>query len=913
MTMSIGATAGAGLLSGFIGGSSPYTFTANPFPPGHFAVHKVQGREALSALYSFDVTVTALSLMDGAIDLILGQQASLTIHQGDGPPRAIHGIIARVGTVTRHKTHDVTQYRLRLVPRMWLLKHQKRSRIFQHLRVDEVVELVLREHNVATRWQLQQAYPPREYCTQYEETDYAFVRRLLAESGIYFYFAQGSSLLEDAIGAAAGAVGGAAGAVAGAALSAALGSLMPSETVVFSDAPECYPAVDDGSLFAAAAGEAMLSASASIEVGGFSAGASLDLFTPKLYFLDVEGLSSGAWDKVTAFGLTQAIRPTAAEYRDYDPARPLARVIAGTTLKTEESAAIASVGVSAGPGGVSVDASLDVGAAIKGLLGSLLETPRLEVYEHHSDYRVPDWKAAGREPSLILRRRRRDSLLAKGESRCSGLAPGHRFRLEDHSSEPLNRPYVVTAVRHEGEVSAAGEVYKNFFECVPAEVLFLPDRPKRRRAISALTATVVGPAGEEIYVDEVGQIKVQFHWDRQGGMNEHSSCWIRTLQAWGGPAWGTQFIPRVGMEVTVAFDAGDPDRPLVLGCLYNGTHPPSFPLPADKSRSGVRTQTYPGGGGFNEISLEDLAGSEQIYVHAQRDMDSVVERNRTGHIKNDDRLQVDHDKTTNVTNTTSLTTKTLLETVTENHTSHVDGDRVDVIAGNSDARVSGMRTVRVEGKDQQLTKGSADYRYDDDLTMRVRGCETVLVGRADAQRSYLLHVEGVSKLSATGLMELSSDKEIVLRCGKSAIRITPDQIEVSGPAISVKGDGGAMAISDTGFNIKAKMEGSIKAERFVIQSVAASIAMATELKLDGAKILLNSPEQASDPPPPEPVTPTKITLKNQEGRSLSYQRYLIICDDGSEQSGIVGKDGTVEIDLPSSGKIFFPDLDKVKD
>jgi type VI secretion system secreted protein VgrG len=156
----------------------------------------------------------------------------------------------------------------------------------------------------------------------------------------------------------------------------------------------------------------------------------------------------------------------------------------------------------------------------------------------------------------------------------------------------------------------------------------------------SLTALVVGPPGEDIYVDAIGQIKVQFHWDRDGVYDDRSSCWIRTMHAWGGAGWGAQFIPRVGMEVVVVFEGGDTDKPMVLGCLYNGTHPPPFLLPGDKTRSGWRTQSTPGGGGSNELSFEDAASNEQIYVHAQRDLNEAVERNHTLLIRNDEFIRV---------------------------------------------------------------------------------------------------------------------------------------------------------------------------------------------------------------------------------------------------------------------------------
>src|SRR5262249_39025879 len=159
---------------------------------------------------------------------------------------------------------------------------------------------------------------------------------------------------------------------------------------------------------------------------------------------------------------------------------------------------------------------------------------------------------------------------------------------------------------------------------------------------------------------------------------DRSSCWIRTMHPWGGAGWGVQHIPRVGMEVVVVFEGGDPDKPLVLGCVYNGTHPPPFALPADRTRSGIRTQSSPGGGGNNELSFEDRRGQEQVYLHAQRDLDEVVEHDHTLEVRADERIRV-----------------------ARNQTSYVDGDRIDVVSGNSDERVSGTLVTRVEGAERR--------------------------------------------------------------------------------------------------------------------------------------------------------------------------------------------------------------------
>ncbi len=433
-----------------------------------------------------------------------------------------------------------------------------------------------------------------------------------------------------------------------------------------------------------------------------------------------------------------------------------------------------------------------------------------------------------------------------------------------------------------------------------------PPRPKRKSVQVTLTATVVGPDGEEIWVDEKGQIKVQFHWDREGTYDEKSSCWIRTMQPWGGARWGHQFIPRVGMEVVVTFEGGDPDKPLVLGSVNNGTHPPPFQLPGDKTRSGLRTQSSPGGVGFNELSFEDAAGQEQVFLHAQKNLDEVVGKNHTLLVKNDERIRV-------MANRLDTIEKNLEEIVRGDHRSRVDGSRLDVVVGDSDARVSGMLVTRVEGKERRRVEGPADLEYADDLTTRARGCVTTVVGKNDKKRSWSTHAEGTAGLSSTDSTRVTSDKELVLAVGKSSIRITSEKIEIVSGNVSARGGGGGLSASDSGLALSSKGDAQlVVGGQLVLKTGGASIAMGQEVKIDGQKILMNSPASAKDPPPQQPDPPTTVELLDESGAPLAYTRFLAVLDDASEVSGFTDKDGKVELDLPMGGKITFPDLKDTK-
>jgi phage baseplate assembly protein gpV len=432
-------------------------------------------------------------------------------------------------------------------------------------------------------------------------------------------------------------------------------------------------------------------------------------------------------------------------------------------------------------------------------------------------------------------------------------------------------------------------------------VSYVPPRPPRRCVQTTLTATVVGPSGVEIHVDTMGQIKVQFPWDREGTFDDGSSCWIRTMQPWGGAGWGVQFLPRVGMEVIVSFLDGDPDKPIVLGSVYNATHPSPFLLPGDKTRSGWKTQSSPGGGGNNELSFQDAAGKEQIYLHAQRNLDELVEKNHTLRVMSDKFLRI-------LGNRIDRIEQNLDEIVKGDHTSRVEGNRIDVVTGNRDDRVSGTLVTRVEQKERRQVRGTADLEYADDITTRVKGSMTTLVGTQDKKRSWVTHAEGKAKLSSLDSTEVSSEGELVLRVGKSSIRIKDGQIEISSPSISATGGGGSLSASDDGLKLSSKADAQLIVKgKLVLKTDGASLSMQQQVKVDGSQILLNSPDQATDPPPKDPDPPTTVMLKDQDGTALVQQRFLIKLDDGSDLTGMTDQEGSAVLDLARGGTITFPD------
>ncbi len=234
-----------------------------------------------------------------------------------------------------------------------------------------------------------------------------------------------------------------------------------------------------------------------------------------------------------------------------------------------------------------------------------------------------------------------------GSSNCRAFASGYQFTLTDFYRQDMNnKKYVLTSIEHAANQDWEKEselVYSNHFTCIPFEVPYRPKRVTPKPAIQgSQTAMVVGPSGEEIYTDKYGRVKVQFHWDREGKRDENSSCWIRVSQPWAGPGWGAIAIPRIGHEVVVDFIEGDPDRPLITGNVYHAINKPPYPLPDEKTKSTVKSDSSLGSGGFNEIRFEDKKGSEEIFVHGQKDCNVVIEHDKDQKIKHNDTITVDN-------------------------------------------------------------------------------------------------------------------------------------------------------------------------------------------------------------------------------------------------------------------------------
>jgi type VI secretion system secreted protein VgrG len=288
----------------------------------------------------------------------------------------------------------------------------------------------------------------------------------------------------------------------------------------------------------------------------------------------------------------------------------------------------------------------------------------------------------------------------QGQCNARGLAVGYLFTLTEFPREDQNLQYLVTSASyylHQDDYSSNGGGEEGFFDCsFSALDSKRPFRPSRRTAKpfvhGSQTAFVVGPKGEEIYTDQYGRVKVQFHWDRYGKVDENSSCWIRVSHPWAGKNWGMVAIPRIGHEVVVEFLEGDPDQPLIVGSVYNADTMPPYTLPGNKTQSGIKSRSSKTGtpDNFNEFRFEDKKGEEQVYLHAEKNYDIVVENNETH--------SVGADRT---------------KTVSGNETAHVKKqrnhsvDKAEIISIGENQNISVGTTYTLEVKDQITLKCGA--------------------------------------------------------------------------------------------------------------------------------------------------------------------------------------------------------------
>ncbi|MDH5546762.1 MAG: type VI secretion system tip protein VgrG [Gammaproteobacteria bacterium] len=373
---------------------------------------------------------------------------------------------------------------------------------------------------------------------------------------------------------------------------------------------------------------------------------------------------------------------------------------------------------------------------------------------------------------------------------------GGTFTLDEHSIDSeTGKSYLITSISHHARDNSfelnqgGGHQYQNSFQCIPDSVVFRPRSVTPKPVVKGpQTALVVGPSGEEIHVDEYGRIKVQFHWDRVGEKNENSSCWLRVSQQWAGKKWGAIFTPRIGHEVIVSFLEGDPDQPIVTGSVYNAENMPPYDLPANKTQSGWKTRSSKDGGtsNYNEIRFEDKKGSEELYIHAEKDQNNVVE--------NDETTEVGNDRTENVAKNETITIgDNRTESVGKNESISIGENRSEDVGKNETVSIGENQTLSV-GKNRTVDVGKNEtISIGDSQTISVAKDQNEDIGKAVSLTIGDKRTTQVGKddmLDVGKKYTLVAADEITLKTGKASIVMKKDgTITIKGKDIKIEGTG----------------------------------------------------------------------------------------------------------------------------
>jgi type VI secretion system secreted protein VgrG len=451
-----------------------------------------------------------------------------------------------------------------------------------------------------------------------------------------------------------------------------------------------------------------------------------------------------------------------------------------------------------------------------------------------------------------------------GEGNVAGLMTGCLFKLINYPREDQNREYLITSAsynlgpqEYESNVGGggSGSIFSCNFSAIDKQQAFRARRITDKPIVQGpQTATVVGKGGEEIWTDEYGRVKVQFHWDRYGEDNENSSCWIRVSHPWAGKNWGAVAIPRIGQEVIVSFIEGDPDQPIITGRVYNDDNMHPYELPANATQSGVKTRSSKGGSpdNFNELRFEDKKGEEQLYIHAEKNQDNIVENDETtsvGHdrtedVGNDETITIGNDRTESVGNNETITIgNDRTETVGNNETITIGVDRTESVGSNETVTIGSNRSVTIGSNKSETISINKAETIGAAKELTIGGLYQVTVGGAMNETVALAKAQEVGAAKATVVggnvsetygssqttdvskdhnetigenqtikigknLTIDAGDQVVIKTGKASITMKKDgTISIEGKDITIKGSGA--------INVKASKDIVMKGKKIL--------------------------------------------------------------------------------------------------
>lgn len=464
---------------------------------------------------------------------------------------------------------------------------------------------------------------------------------------------------------------------------------------------------------------------------------------------------------------------------------------------------------------------------------------------------------------------------ARGAANARGLAVGNLFKLGGSPRGDQNKEHLVVAARYRiesndyetGSEHEPRQLFDCRFTAIDSRQPYRAERLTPRPVVQGpQTAIVVGKQGEEIWTDAHARVKVQFHWDRYGKADENSSCWLRVAQVWAGKQWGGLYIPRIGQEVIVDFLEGDPDRPIVTGRVYNGDAKPPYELPAEATKSTLKSMSSKGGGGFNEVRFEDKKDAEQLFIHAQRDFDLRVGNDRRDY-------------------------------AAKNAHAVVDGSRYESVAGDAHLGIKGVRAAEIGGDDNLKVAGR--------LAQDVGGSLSLKVGGAVAE-SFAEHGETVSGayyLNAGTSVVIEAGVQITLKAGGNFVTIGPAGVAIQGSVVMINSGGAA---------------GTGKAASLARPLAVVAAALADKAR-PGANTEVDA-KPADEAPRHDPQSDenrdkthyVEIELVDEAGQPVIGEAVRVTLADGETVAqGATDEKGLFKVTNldPGNVQITFPDLD----
>ncbi len=707
------------------------TFTAHSPLGEQLEFRSMVGSEQISRLFEFRVRLISESSAISPKRLLgndLTVEIDRTPEQGGGGKRYLSGQVVQFTFIGRDG--DYSSYIAVLRPKLWHATRRTDFKIFQHMKAPDIIKDVLGKYGFSIEDKLKGQYREWVYMVQYDESDFNFVSRVMESEGIYYYF-------EHAMG---------------------------SHTLVLAD-----------------------------DIGSHSPLPNGPSTIP--YYSGDRAAHVHDEDFIDGWTFAEDIASGKFAADDYDFEKPKA------LLDTKE----------AKPAGHPEDDR--------------------EVYKWPGGY--TDAGDGENYARISIEQQSAPREAVHGEGNARNIAPGYLFTFSKYPRADQNKQYLIESayyrfeenVRRSDGSGGAGNSkragtdsptsYRIGFDALPKTTSYRSQRSTPKpHTTGPQTAVVTGPAGEEIYTDKYGRIKVQFHWDRYGTMDENSSCWIRVSQTWAGSNYGSMHIPRIGQEVIVDFLNGDPDYPSVTGRVYNAMQMPPWDLPANKTQSGIKTNSSKdgaagagmknGAGDANAIRFEDKKGEEQLWFHAQKDQFTEVEHDEDKWVGNDRRKTVDGHET-------NVIHKNRTETVDWNETITVHQNRTETVDWNEKLTVHKNRDKTIDKNETDIIKKKWDITVGQIRNEKVGFLSTFNVGLVHTENVGVMHssIVGGARIEVSGAnktevvvgprtttvksdtvtveetqkvtakkIELNASEEILLVCGSSSIKLTPELIQI---------------------------------------------------------------------------------------------------------------------------------------